>query len=697
MGSNRLSAMLVGVAACAISVPALADSGDVGAPGDYLPSDILVVGQRDGYATDDGSSGSKTPTPLIDVPQTVSIITEDQLDDQGITQLVDALRYVPGVSLDTGEGHRDQVFIRGQASTADFYLDGLRDDAEYYRPLYNVARVEVLKGANALIFGRGGGGGVINRVSKVADFSAPATYLDANVDSFGALSLAGDVNQPLSGTVAARINATYEEFDNARDFYEGRFIGVSPTVTVNLGERTHVSAFYTYDDDRRVTDRGVPSLNGEPLTGFDRTFFGDSDFNDSQSVAHIARLRLDHELAEGLTVNLTGQFADHDKFYANVVPSRATAATATLNGYTSGTDRQNRIVQGNLVWQAGFGAIESTLLAGFEIGRQQTDAERYNIAFEGGATSVTVPLARVLSIPSARQTTISRASTSQLDTASGYIQEQLDFGAVQLIAGLRYDEFALDTLEIVTGFAAGRTDRKWSPRLGIVIKPQEALSLYAGYATSFLPQSGDQFSVLDATSASLEPEKFENLELGAKWAVTPSLFATAAIFGLDRSNTRAVDPVNPGLTVLTGESRVEGMEASLVGRLQPNWQVSLGYTYLDGEIRSDTTSAPAGRGLQQLPRHQASAWTRYDLSDRFGLGLGAVYQGKQFASVSNVVTLPDWVRIDAAAFFDLSERFALQLNVENLFNRNYYSSAHGDNNIQPGDPFSVRFGVKVKL
>ena len=690
------SRLLFGVAVSAIAVPVVAaDAGE--APGDYLPSDILVVGQRDGYASDDGSSGTKTPTPLIDVPQTVAVLTEDQLDDQALTQLADALRYVPGVTLDTGEGHRDQVFIRGQASTADFYLDGLRDDAEYYRPLYNVARIEVLKGANALIFGRGGGGGVINRVSKVADPAQAAIGIDAGVDSFGAFSVAADLNQPLSEGIAARLNATYEEFANGRDFYDGRFFGISPTVTARLGERTRVSAFYTYDDDRRVTDRGIPSLNGAPLSGYDRTFFGDRDFNDSRSKAHIGRVRMDHELADGLSVNLSGQIADHDKFYGNVVPASATATTATLNGYTSGTDRQNRIVQGNLVWQASFGAVESTLLAGVEAGWQDTDAVRSNIAFANGATSVTVPLARVLAVPAARETTVSRASSSQLDTVSGYIQEQLDFGLVQLVAGVRYDEFSLDSLNVVSGFAASRTDRKWSPRAGLVVKPTEALSLYASYATSFLPQSGDQFSVLDATTASLAPEKFRNLEAGVKWAATPQLFATAAVFQLDRSNTRAADPANPGLTVLTGESRVTGFEASLVGRIAPNWQASLGYTFLDGEIRSASTAGPAGRTLPQVPRHQASAWTRYDVTDRFGLGLGAVYQGKQFASISNAVTLPDWVRVDAAAFLDLSDRFALQLNVENLFDRDYYSSAHGDNNIQPGEPLSVRVGVKVKL
>ncbi len=683
------------LAAPAVFAPAFAD--DAAAPGDYLPGDILVVGQRDGYASQDGSTGTKTPTPLIDVPQTITVITEDQIDDQAITQLVDALRYVPGVSLDTGEGHRDAVYIRGQSSTADFYLDGLRDDAQYYRSLYNVSRIEVLKGANALIFGRGGGGGVINRVSKVADPARQSLGFDASIDSFGAFAVAADLNQPLASGIAARMNATYEEFDNARDFSEGRFIGVSPTVSADIGQRTRVSAFYTYDDDQRVTDRGIPSLDGEPLRGYDRTFFGDPNFNRATNVAHIARLRFDHDFSDALRFNLTGQFADYSLFYANVVPASATATTAQLSGYTSGTERKNRIVQGNLIWQGETGPVGHTLLAGFEAGRQNTDARRSDVDFGGDTKSVTVALARQLAVPSAAVGALSRSTASQLDFVSGYLQNQLAFGPVELIGGVRYDEFSLDSTNLVNSLSLARTDRKWSPRVGVVIKPQPSLSLYASYATSFLPQSGDQFSVLDATTASLKPEKFENLEAGVKWAIDPMLFATASVFRVDRSNTRAADPARPGFTVLTGASRVSGLEASLVGRLRPDWQVSLGYTYLDGEIRSATDRAPAGTRLQQVPRHQASAWTRYDISQRLGFGLGAVYQSKQFASISNAVTLPDWVRVDAAAFFDVSDRFALQLNVENLLDAHYYPSAHGDNNIQPGDPLSVRVGVKVKL
>lgn len=695
MRLSPIRSLLISTAAIAVAAPAWADDA---APGDYLPEGIVVIGQRDAYSSDDGSSGTKTPTPLIDVPQTISVITEDQIEDQAITQLADALRYVPGVSLDTGEGHRDAIYIRGQSSTADFYLDGLRDDAQYYRPTYNVARIEVLKGANALIFGRGGGGGVINRVSKTADPMRGAIGFDASVDSFGAFALAADINQPLADGVGARINATYEDFANSRDFVGGRFIGVSPTVSAELGGRTRVSAFYTYDDDDRTNDRGLPSLNGAPLTGYDKTFFGDPDFNRATNVANIARLRVDHRFSDNLSANLTGQFADYDKYYGNVTPLSTNGTDVTLGGYTSATDRRNWIGQGNLVWTFDAGSLGHTLLAGFEVGDQQTLADRTEVDFGGGAQTVTVPLTRRLAVPAAAAGALSRQTSSELTFRSGYVQDQVEIGRhLQLIAGLRYDEFELDSVNILSGLALSRTDRKWSPRFGAVVKPAESLSFYASYATSFLPQSGDQFSSLDNTTANLEPEKFRNLELGAKWAIKPDLFATAAIFQLDRSNTRAADPNNPGLVLLTGETRVSGFEASLAGRLTPNWQVTLGYTYLDGEIRADTTAAPAGRRLQQLPRHQASAWTRYDISHAFGIGLGAIYQGKQFASISNAVTLPDWMRIDAAAFWDVSDRFALQLNVENLFDTDYFSSAHGDNNIAPGEPLSVRLGLKIKL
>ncbi|RPF71910.1 TonB-dependent receptor [Aurantiacibacter spongiae] len=687
--------LLSGAALAAFPATALAD--DQQAPRDYAPGNIVVTGQLDGYQADDGSTATKTDTPLIDVPQAVTVLTRDQLEDQNAHQLGEALRYVPGVSLESGEGHRDAVFIRGQSTTADFYLDGIRDDAQYYRSLYNVERVEVLKGPNALIFGRGAGGGAINRVSKTASTRDAFVGLSASVGTFGDFALATDVNQPLGDNVAGRLNATYEEFDNDRDFYEGRFIGISPTVTARFGPDTTLTASYTYDDDRRVTDRGLPSLNGRPLTGYDDVFFGDPDYNDSFARVHIARTRIDHRFGDAVSANATLQYANYDKFYANITPTSGTTATTTrLAGYESGTQRENLIGQANLIAEFATAGIGHTVLIGAEFAEQSTDANRGQVVFDNGETSVTVPLEETIFVP-AFTTVPQRASKSDLATQSVYVQDQVDFGILQLIAGLRYDRFDLETVDLTGGFAGDRVDEGWSPRLGMIVKPFETLSLYASYSESFLPQSGDQFSLIDELEETLDPEEFENYEIGVKWAPRTNLLLSAAAFRLERSNTRAADPLNPGFTILAGESRVEGFEVNLAGEVLPALQVNLSYTYLDGKITQDTERAPAGTRLQQLPESQIGAWARYDLTDRLGVGAGIVHQSEQFASLGSNVILPGYTRVDAAVYLEATDRLALQLNVENLLDEDYYPSAHGTNNIQPGEPVNASIGARLRF
>ena len=667
---------------------------DEGGGGGIAP--IVVTGER---LPAPDVAATKTGTPLRDTPQTVITLERARLDDQGLQALGEALRYVPGVTIGQGEGHRDQVVLRGQASTADFFLDGLRDDAQYYRPLFNTQRIEVLKGANALLFGRGGGGGVVNRVSKASDLTGNSAAFAGGVDSFGAWSLSGDGNAVLGASAALRLNAIYERFDNQRDFFGGSFIGLAPTLGLALGERTTATLAYEYDRDDRVIDRGVPALNGRPIAGYDRTFFGSPTLNHGSVDAHIARARLAHELAEGLTIDLTGQFATYDKSYANVLPSSATATSVKLTGYKDGITRENTIGQANLVWKGRTGPIGHTLLAGAEFGNQSSSVQRRNVVFGSGtAQSATVPLARTLTLPALSYTAPVSGSDSRVESRSLYLQDQLELAPwLQVIGGLRYDHFSVAATNRINGVATARDDGKVSPRFGLVLKPREELSFYASFAKSFLPQSGDQFSTLNPEFQSLEPEAFRNLEAGAKWDVTPALGLTAALFEVTRSNTRVADPANPGFFVLTGSSRVRGAEFALSGRITPQWQMSLGYTYQQGEIRSATSAAPVGRKLDKLPQHQASAWTRYDLTPQFGLGLGVIHQAGQFASISNAVRLPGFTRIDAAAYLTLNEAIALQLNVENLTDTNYYASAHNDNNIQPGKPLSARLTARVKF
>ncbi|WP_409035560.1 TonB-dependent receptor [Novosphingobium sp.] len=682
-------------AALALAMPQVSWAEE--AYGEVEAPTIVVEGHREEGYKADSANALKTGTPLLDTPQSVTTISRAQLDDQGIDQLNDALRYVPGVTLAQGEGHRDQITIRGQSTTADFYLDGVRDDAQYYRPLYNTERVEVLKGANALLFGRGGGGGVINRVTKAPVLGEDRLAMAVSGDSFGAWSVSGDANLALGDTVALRINETYEEFANHRDGYDGHFFGFAPTLGVKLGEATRLSLAYEYVEDSRVTDRGVPSFGGLPINGFDTTFFGDTAINRSDVTAHFARLRLDQELGEGLSFNVIGQYATYDKYYGNVLPGAVNAArtAVSLSGYRSSTTRDNWIGQANLVWNGNTGALKHTLLVGVEASDQSTASNRDDARFSGAA-SVSVPLALRITVPALGWAATSN-SQSAVRSLSAYVQDQIEIGEhLQLIAGVRYDDFRIEATNLIGGAVTGRSDGKWSPRLGVVIKPQSNISLYASYAKSFLPQTGDQFTTLAANLQTLAPEEFRNLEAGAKWDVTPGLALTAAVFQLDRTNTRATDPVT-GNPVLSGSSRVRGFEASLAGQITDNWQASLGYAHQTGEIRTTTTAAPAGRKLDKLPRDQVSLWTRYNVSSSIGFGLGVVHQSSQFATISNAVVLPAFTRIDAAVFFDVTDRFAVQFNVENLTDVGYYPSAHTDNNIATGKPLNARMTARLKF
>ena len=677
---------------------------------------ILVTGTRDTYGAHSTGSATRTDTPLVDVPQAVSVVTERQIDDQAMRSVADVLRYVPGTMVGQGEGHRDQITIRGNNSTADFFVDGLRDDIQYYRPLYNLQRVEVLRGPNAMIFGRGGGGGVINRVTKTPLFES-RIGASGSIDTFGAWYVDADLNQPLSDSVAARLNAVYEEFGNHRDVFGGRLIAVNPTLRFLPGENTGINLSYEYVDDERVVDRGIPSEQpgtvadpAGPLRGFRDTFFGVPGVNQLGFEGHILRGTVEHRFTPELTLVSRLLYADYDKFYRNAFAATAVTTTAGgvrqvgIEGYFDGFQRENLFSQTDLVWEAATGAVRHTLLAGFEYGRQNTGNQRLNGFFDSGVPTTqggrrtTVNLTNPMAIPPVtfRPGAGQRATESDAGILAFYVQDQVEIGPFEIVAGLRYDRFEIDVTDFITAVTTSRTDNLWSPRLGLIFHPVENVSLYASYSRSYLPQSGDQFNSLDVTGANLEPERFDNYELGVKWQPRQDLLLSAALYQLDRTNTRAPGAA-PGTIVATGEQRSRGLELEAVGQITPAWQVSLGYALQDAEITETTSAAPAGREVAQVPRHQIALWTRYDFSPGIGAGLGVHHQSESFASISNAVVLPSYTRVDAAIFFAISDQIEAQVNVENLLDESYFPTAHNDNNISTGAPLAARGTLRVRF
>ncbi len=679
--------------AAVLVLPAAARAAD--AADDSAPV-IIVTADRDaGYRIGATGTATRTDTPLLDVPQSVEILGRQRLDDQAILSIADALRYVPGATTAQGEGHRDQIVLRGNSSTADFFVDGLRDDVQYYRDFYNIERLEILKGPNAMVFGRGGGGGIVNRVSKTP-LSEAFVAGDASVDTFGAWRLGADLGAPVAGDLAARVAAVYEDGANHRDSYDFQRWAVNPTLRLDLG-RGQIILGYEHAEDHRVVDRGVPSRDGKPVQGYRDAFFGDAAVNRSAFNADIVSLAADYALTDSLTIRNRSRYGDYDKFYRNLFPASAVVGNGfTVSAYEDGTQRQNLLSQTDLVWKVATGPLAHTLLAGFEFGRQVTRSQRLNGFFAGNQLTAPVLLDGFVAPPVVfRPGTGQRDARTRADIYSGFVQDQITIGRIELVAGLRYDSFRLDYTNNLNGQALTRTDRLWSPRLGLIFKPAANASLYASFGRSYLPQSGDQFTSLDATTAALEPEKFDNYEVGAKWDINPALNLTAALYRLDRSNTRAAGPV-AGTVVLSGAQRSEGFELALNGRLLPNWQASAGFAIQNAELRSATTAGPAGRSVALVPDVQASLWTRYDLSQRFGLGLGVTHQGKSFANISNAVVLPAYTRVDAALFVALTRQLEAQVNVENVFDTGYFPTANSDNNVSTGGPRAARFTLRAK-
>ncbi|AWK89540.1 TonB-dependent siderophore receptor (plasmid) [Azospirillum thermophilum] len=645
-----------------------------------------------GYAARRSTAATKTDTPLQDVPQSVTVVPEALIKDQAMQSMADVVRYIPGITAGQGEGNRDQLTIRGNNTTADFFLDGVRDDVMYYRDLYNIDRVEALKGSNAMVFGRGGGGGVINRVQKEADGQTVREF-SLRAGSFDTRRVTGDVGQALTSDLAVRLNGMYENSDSYRNDVNVERIGINPTVTFTPSDKTKLKLSYEYFKDDRTADRGIPSFRGRPVASDESTFFGNPDTSYSKVEAHAVDAMLEHELSSGVTIRDRFRYASYDKVYQNVFPGtvNATGTAVSLAAYNHAIQRDNLINQTDAIVKLTTGPVKHTLVTGVELGRQKTDQFR-NTGFFGNATSVTVPLSNPTYRGPVgwRQSATDADSSATVNTAAGYVQDQIELNDQwQIIGGLRFERFDIGFRNKRNGQSLSREDTMWSPRLGVVFKPVQPLSLYASYSVSYLPGSGDQFTSLTATSANLEPEKFRNWEVGAKWEVLPNLTMTGALFQLDRTNTTAPDPNNPGLVVQTGSQRSRGFELGVSGNITDKWQIAGGYALQNAEITSTTSSAASGATVPLVPRHSFSLWNKYRFTETWGAGIGMIHQTKVYAGADNTVTLPGFTRFDAAVYATVTETVRAQLNVQNLFDRRYYSTAHSNNNITPGAPRTV--------
>ena len=485
--------------------------------------DTITVTDSGGktYAPSKATSATKSDAPLRDVPQTINVIAQQLIVDQAAQSMQDAMRNVPGVGLSSGDGQRDQVTIRGFSAIADQFIDGVRDDALYFRDLSNIERLEILKGPAAVLYGRGSSGGLINRVTK-KPLAAHFGELNAAIGSFNLKRTTIDANTQLNESVAFRLTGALEDSGSFRNQGFIKRSNLAPSVSVNFSTNTTllVQAFTAID--RRATDFGIPAFNGRPVDVPRETYYGSGNAaSDDYTRTKVSSVNavLDHRFNDDFSVRNIARYYTYDLDRNNTLPG-GTVDTVTMTvGRNRGVVRRQEdgyFNQTDFILKTAWRGVAQQMLFGVESGKQnkfqqlanQANIDRVSIFNPNGQVAPPLSAATLASAAAIPANTV-------FDIVGLYVQNQIAFTPeIKALIGARYDAFKQNTAFARTLAPLQREDKTWSPRAGAVWQPNGAASFYASYSKSFQP-SGELFA-LAANNAQNKPEKTENKEVGSK-------------------------------------------------------------------------------------------------------------------------------------------------------------------------------------
>ena len=689
-------ASLLAIASLSVS-PSLADGHD-----DAATDEVVVEGK---VLYSDRVNALKTPTPIVDVPQSAQITTGAEIFDRGFNSIGDIVRYTPGVNTSQGEGHRDAIVIRGIRSTADFFVDGVRDDVQYYRSLYNLDQVEVLRGPNSLLFGRGGTGGLINRVTKKASIGEEFGSFGVDGGSFSQSYGSFDYNFNLGPNSALRFNAHADKLGGDRDFMDGDRFGFNPTLRVKLSPRTTMDLSYENVDHERFIDRGIPTGdNGLPKESLSDVVFGMKSTNFHTVEADIIRASFESELSDTLKSNFVLSHTQFDKVYQNLYANDYSQADneVRLKGYLDPTGRDSLIASYSLIKDFG----NHTLLVGAEYVDQENTNHRYKSNFVGDAFSSAqeqawfdITRSGVFDSGSASaggtkaQTSVEFTSVlkskteTEIEVNSIYFQDQWDISDNLIVTlGGRYDDFDITLVDVANSVTRTATIEEFGPRGGIVFKPNSNSSLYASYSESFLPRSGEQFKAMSDSASITDPDEFENSEIGYKYDDGNTVFSLA-YFELESTRFERANLASDQTE--ERDMDVDGYEIAYSGKLSDSLSLAATYSEIDGK----NGSADA----REIPEETWTLWMDYQATPRLSYGLGVTHQGESLISDGSTRKLPDYERIDFSLNYDVRDDLTLQFFVENLADEDYYPHSHGSHQVTVGEPVNAKLGFYKKF
>lgn len=670
--------------------------------------EVKVRGMQDRYRTESSTTATRTDTPLRDVPQTVTVLPKELLQQQNAVTLQDALRNVTGITFFAGEGGQmgDGPRLRGFDARGSIFVDGIRDQGEYFRDTFNLESIEVLKGASSLLYGRGSPSGVVNQVTKAPGLAA-RNEASVTYGSHDFKRATADLNVPLGETTAVRLNAMIQDNESHRDYVENARFGFAPSVRFGINTPTEVTLSYQYLRTRDVPDYGIVHLFGRPAPVDPSNFYGFPTRDYDHLDTHIATLRVDHRFSEALSLRNTLAWAKYERDNEITAPRLRTGGAAPTPGTPLAAitvrrnDRKSRLEdndslvnQTEAVWKTMTGSIGHTLLAGVELARERIDRTTYTFP---GLTE-TSHLVSLLDPDPANEgagwnKTPQAVLRTEATTRALYLQDQLRLSPQwKAVAGVRWDRFEVehDNNQIVATASTpvgvtslSRTDKVASTRGGLIWQPTASQSYYVSYGTAFSPSA--EFGTLANNTVNVEPEKVRSYEAGAKLEITRRVSVSAALFRNEKTNERVADPAGGPDQVLEGARRIDGVELGIAGRITPAWDVFAGAVLMDARItKQPSTPANVGNQPAFVAEKAANLWSTWRFAENWELGGGFYRIGSYFANDTNATLVPGYTRWDATLAY-VQPRYEVRLNLQNVFDETYYESAH-PSHVKPGIP-----------
>ncbi len=640
------------------------------------------------------STATRTATPVRYVPQAIDSVKTETLRAYGTNDLGQALSGIPNVS--SGADTRfDSLRIRGFDASNDFYLDGIRDDSQYIRDLHNIERIEVLKGPAAVLYGRGGQGGIVNRVSKLPT-AGHKSSIEAQGGSNDLRSVYADLSTDPTDNISLRLNMGNQDNNSFRDGVSGNRQLFAPSMSWQLTPDLNWLVQYEYSRYNRTPDRGIPGVNGRPADVSRSTTYGDSrDYIDDKTQS--LRSKLAYELNDNWQLRQTLGVFKLDSDFDNTYVTGYTPATNRVTRQRWQQDLTTLNIFNNVELEGGFSTfgLEHRLLTGLELGSQRRDPKLYTATAVAQGGRVVPPLD--LNQPNRNLSHTGRMSVSsnnhtEVDSRAVYVQDQLRLNDQwQVLAGLRYDRFEVDTKNKLLNTQQDVKSHSTSPRFGLVWTPLEHHSFYASWSKTFSPAGGGLIGITPNAAGSvndLSPELTKQKEIGVKsdW-LDDRLSTTLAVYELELYNRRTSDPLDRTITLLSGLQRSRGVELTATGKIVGNWYVRGGVGVQDAKVEKDNNGFE-GKRVSDVAKRNASLFITWKPEMGWYAETGLTLVGDRYADSLNTVVLPGYGRWDALAGFRQKE-WDVTAALNNIADKTYYASATSVAQIQPGEPRSL--------